>query len=299
MLPAVGGSRSKSAGDVDVRPVLPQELCDQIIENLHGDRDALQACSLTCWRWVDRSRSQLHCTVSLEHRYYRSVPSSIVRCFSRLVNLPDITRHIRVLRLKESCAANVRQSIESDDDADEDGHLFWPIISQLAHIDTLHIDEDPFLPHFLEDRIRLYQAFPSLKRLDLQLGGLDGILDSLSSFPELRALRIITSTGPSGLFHDLNTLHANPPNVIPGMQLRYLQLSNIDADSYADIAEWLKSLSSGTMRTLRFEQCDDIWGYLPSICQGVGASIEHLSLGFSIKSPSADDQDSLAVIKKG
>ena len=166
---------------------------EYVIDELHDDRAALQACNLTSRSWSHRARTHLHRIFTLEHTY-ASLAS--IRSYSRykvLEDLPAILRYADEVSLKSVPS----ESCESRDEGLCSAQ-FWHTIQQLQHVRKVRIIDMDFpgtFPRNLgsSDPRHWGTLFPAVEVLFLvNTTFLDShdLLLLMSEFPHLDVLKL-------------------------------------------------------------------------------------------------------------
>ena len=74
--------------------ILPQELCDQVIDELSDDVESLKSCSLTCHAWLERSRSYIHRSANFCGDWWE-LPSR----FSDFLNMSAVLKYVKEVKI--------------------------------------------------------------------------------------------------------------------------------------------------------------------------------------------------------
>ena len=212
---------------------LSEELLDDIVDFLHGSRDALKSCSLVSKSWVPRARKHLFAEIKFSTteslRSWGSTfsdPSTSPACYSRilLVGRPPL----------ESVAANGEE---------------WRWIQTFTRIQVLDLDTNVINPSQLPITLLQFYGFsPGLKTLRLAFRAFPSsqVFGLILSFPLLDDLRVVVSC---------TWIESRPRNTVSGDQAIALQslvsppftgFLELDLKTGLDfLASWLLSLPGG------------------------------------------------------
>lgn len=272
---------------------VPQELVDNIIDEIYDSRDDLKACSLVCWAWLPRSRFHLHRTVTLYHQNCRIHPSQTTK-ISMLLSLPMIAQYTQELLLEGKTDYGLHHPNKQSDI--DNGELFWRALARFAHVKKLRITRLFWVSHSLENKNRLCAAFPSVTDLNVYMSDFADakeFLSFLTAFPQLTRLRVervfwakSAAEWYEASGSDPSSYRALPPDRVPGAMLGHLQVQHCDVLMMTDIAAWLVSLPSPRIETLQLSPPDgDDFEALPLYFSTIGTNLKHLTLAleFSIK----------------
>lgn len=264
---------------------IPQELVDQIIDELRFDRESLKACAQTRKSWLHQSRTHLHRSVTLYHQYCRIHATQIDNA-SMLLDLPYIPKYTRHLILEGKTDYGLRDV--KTDGADNEA-LFWRIVSLFSHVTSLRLTRLFWVSHSLENKDRLCRAFPSTIKLDVYMSDfadMQEFLSLLTGFPilaRLKAERVLWfQTAEEWQNHsgsDTSSYRSLPSEAVLGSRLRSLKVQHNNALIMTDIARWLGTSRSIAIETLRLSPPDgDDFGALSLYCQTIGSTLRHLTL---------------------
>lgn len=184
-----------------MKPTLPYEIEEQVVDNLHGDPIALQACSLTCSAWVPTARRHLFRTAALTSK------RRCVRFLTVLESTADteggrytsVGEYVQELHLPPFALDHIRE-----------GRVRYEMVCQifrrLPNVTTLVLDHFDW-PHFIIDHVipgehatnirdALVSIFPFPRLQQLSIRNLsfvitDDILQFISCFPNLTALELV------------------------------------------------------------------------------------------------------------
>ena len=269
--------------------LLPPELCDQAIDHLWDDLDALRACSLACKDWLPSSRYHLFRSVRLRH-------SDDVARFRALVDSsPTTPPCVRKLSLSAEYNRSSPDGIAPEDDAwvNSAAELF----PALQHVATLALARVRW--HALSGRTRaaftgLFKSVRQLSLFEVSFDASRDVIAFLSAFPTLREL----------YFHTVSWAMDSPAPFEPAvdgpswvevegrsrMQLSYLFLDSTSSPTLA--TEWLLQRPGGhKLQTVQL-----CWRELNStkavgdLLRASGSSLESLHIEFpaGLSSPSRD-----------
>lgn len=238
---------------------LPQELWDEILDNLAGHRQALMACSLVCRSWVPRSRTHLFETIALKPR--------------------NIQALAQLLRLPEKCTffPHVSSIVASRYSWNENNTYFNSISDRLKHfssvrsltlrmtVDITHYTVQDFHSGFIS-------SFPTITTLVLYCefsGKPAPLADMISLFPSLQRLEIRAMS--ECRFSVASRFSVPPPDI------RHLYLFKYSA---APILSWLHSLNLlhtiETLSLIQFSYADA--PILRKSLAQIGGSLQHLKI---------------------
>ncbi|KXN86074.1 hypothetical protein AN958_10550 [Leucoagaricus sp. SymC.cos] len=252
-------------------PLLPAEIMDDVIDQLHFDLKMLGVCGMVCSDWLIRSRYHIFSTVHLW--------PSRVRRFFELSHAQEctFTKYVNCIEVDDARAPENQQQHDRND------FVFHKIISsslfsRFSHIKALRIRNVDWtlLPPFEQDRLR----------------------DHLASFRELRSLEF-----DDVMFHDLREI-ARITALFPLQHLvtnvqfsKYMEYT-IASAAILTLPHTLETLRVGTddaipallstqLKALRLNTliCGDVkfWHlqYIGDALQNLGDHLRHLRLGFS------------------
>ncbi|PIL24520.1 hypothetical protein GSI_14276 [Ganoderma sinense ZZ0214-1] len=276
---------------------LPPELCDQTIDHLWDDPDALRACSLTCKDWLPSSRYHLFRNVRLRHS------DDVTRFRALLDSNPTIAPCVRKLSLSAeyNCGGAAR---EDDAWVNSAAELF----SVLQHVTTLALARVRW--HALSGRTRaaftgLFKSVRQLFLFEVAFDTSRDVVAFLSAFPALRELyfhAVSWATDSPAPFEleDGSDAPLDTTSKIPRMQLSYLFLDPTSSPTL--VTEWLlRRPGSHALQTIQL-----CWRELGStkavgaLLRASGSALESLHVEFpsppspsSPSSPSHLDMDAL------
>lgn len=226
---------------------LPPEIYDIVLGFLHSDKDALQACSLTCKAWLPASRYHLFDKIVLAPsdvlaflEYVDSSSSTVATIVRRLVVQRSVYSMMRALRNKhitpraDHLKAHFRglRSLTLSE-------VFWGVLpsdirytlSELVAVTELNLHRVNF--ETLHQAVQFISAFPALEHLSFKQWAMqvpDVAMDSyLVTAPKLAQkypLRIhidcLNLDRPKSIVHMIQWLVVQEPS--PSIQLDTLRL---------------------------------------------------------------------------
>lgn len=217
---------------------LPQELVDLVIDFVAAGpfktRKILEACSLTCRAW--RDRSQYHMQRQKAIRFFRGHNNL------RVVNLPPrILRMIRDLTL-EFARSNKYPS-----------HEEWSLISKLTNLRSLVLLGSRIPSGVNQANLKpleaLFQRVTKLRLVECTFRNSSSFLSFIATFPNIQSLCIndVRLIGTNGL-HDI-------PSNAPRPMLRELKVYEPTTEDKAArflelCGSWLSMLSIDVLRTV-------------------------------------------------
>ena len=74
--------------------ILPQELCDQVIDELSDDFETLTSCALTCHAWIERSRSYIHRSTNFRGDWWE-LPS----LFLEFLRMSPVLKYVKRVKI--------------------------------------------------------------------------------------------------------------------------------------------------------------------------------------------------------
>lgn len=207
---------------------LPQEIVDQIIDNLHLDFKALKACSLTCHRWLPSAKCHLPLFMLIKTR-------------------TELKLLLEVLELSFSPVKRLQLHISN---------LGWPILNTIhaplwrrfKHLDHLSISapDTPTVGSPLEKLMENFPTITSLTIINAHFDSLHRLLRCLRIFPRLTHLQLVgvqwdtNKSGPEddpaqapSILRHLTMCRMNWRNIFEEMLLldTTLQIRNLSTDA--------------------------------------------------------------------
>jgi hypothetical protein len=220
-----GHSRQRSVHQLTFtmgQPALAAELTDHIIDFLHGDKQALNACALTHPSWLAASRFHLFNTITLDDD--DGIKSRIAT-----LGLLSGARALSYIRTVQIVSASNQQRMSQLLSA----VLLYQMIqrrlsesdSPTSHLPTVHLCMGGFCK-FGEDGTpsvlsQISEKVTDLEFLSPSLLRRDDLWPFVSSFPNLRSLEV----------RDLAFRHHGDDRVPPQPGLRNIPLSRIQIDT--------------------------------------------------------------------
>ncbi|KAI0748638.1 hypothetical protein C8Q80DRAFT_1172914 [Daedaleopsis nitida] len=162
---------------------IPPELCDQTIDHLWDDLEALRACSLACKDWLPSSRFHLFRNVRLRHA------DDMTRFRALLTSNPTIAHCVRKLSLSADYDGATPDGTAREDDAWVNGAAeLFPLLDQVTTLALARVRW-----HALNEETR--RAFAGVSKSVRQLFLFEVSFDAsrdviafLSAFPALHEL---------------------------------------------------------------------------------------------------------------
>ncbi|KAI1791714.1 hypothetical protein LXA43DRAFT_920061 [Ganoderma leucocontextum] len=267
---------------------LPPELCDQTIDHLWDDLDALRACSLTCKDWLPSSRYHLFRNVRLRHS------DDVTRFRALIKSNPSIAPCVRKLSLSAEYDRSAPDGVTPEDDAwvNSAAELF----PMLQHVATLALARVRW--HALSGRTRaaFLAMFKSVRQLFLFEVSFDASRDVfafLSAFPALHELyfHAVSWATDSPSPFELDEPPPSHDEEPPRMQLSYLFLDPTSSPTL--VTEWLlRRPGEHSLQTIQL-----CWRELDStkavgdLLRASGSSLESLHVEFPAGLSSHSDGD--------
>ncbi|KAJ7184764.1 hypothetical protein C8R46DRAFT_466351 [Mycena filopes] len=157
-------------------PILPPEVIDMIIDNLHNHPRTLRACGLVSRNWLGRSRHYLF----MKAIY---VAARDLEGFHGLLKSPynTLAFHLRNIRLTGLRYDELTQ--------------LWPLLPTFSHLNVLHIYGNPitFDSHLVEtQKLASVRSVALSRAIFASYGGLNAFL---LQFPMLRTLELDRVSG--------------------------------------------------------------------------------------------------------
>lgn len=266
---------------------IPPELRDEVIDQLHADRNALKACGLTCRAWLPRSRYHLFRSITLD-------PGHIGDAFRRLIHSsPIIATYVKDVEILGN--SGTRSPWDSNP------FISWPTLKQAprGRGDTAAVETAAWLQRVLPSSTPSLQKVVSLKLTALTLSGsvtvalsphfscvtelvLDGcrgvafadVVGLLNSLPRLKTLRLLSAQWLPG--HSSFT-ETSQQSVI---RLRRLEISRkIDV---APLVSWM--LSANVHVEMVSLSCSlsgpKSVSAIRDLLHATGSTLEYLTIGF-------------------
>ena len=162
-----GARRSKGIAEpprplTEQNPLLPPEVLDLVIDNLHGDIPTLRSCSLLCHAFVSTARYHLFDTVLINPRNARAAKTMII---DKLPHLLKHTRHITLEVLDDTQvepSTRVREFFSGQGLKSFANTFIYDIISLAPNVEHLGFKDIP-LDQTTIDALTI--AFPQLNTL--------------------------------------------------------------------------------------------------------------------------------------
>ncbi len=249
---------------------IPPELCDQTIDYLWDDLDALRACSLTSKDWLPSSRFHLFRNVRLRDA------EDVTRFRALLTSSPSIAHCVRKLSLSADYDRAAPDGNAREDDAWVNGAAeLFPMLDQVTTLALARVRWHALSP---ETRAAFVKVSKSVRRLFLFEVSFDASCDViafLSAFPALRDLyfqAVSWKNDSPAPFEELGT------DAGGRMQLSYLFLDPKSSPTL--VTEWLlqrpeeQQLQSIQLCWRELENTQSVGGLL----QASGSSLESLHI---------------------
>ncbi|KAI0780387.1 hypothetical protein BD413DRAFT_496703 [Trametes elegans] len=165
------------------RAILPPELCDEAIDYLWDDLDALRACSLTCKAWLPSSRFHLFRNVRLRHA------DDVARFRELLASAPGVGHCVRKLSLSADYDGATPEGAAREDDGWVDGAA--ELLPRLDRLGTLGLARVRWHALRAETHAALTRASRHVRQLflfEVSFAASRDVVAFLSGFPALREL---------------------------------------------------------------------------------------------------------------
>ncbi|RDB25534.1 hypothetical protein Hypma_006311 [Hypsizygus marmoreus] len=255
-------------------PLLPQEIIDTIISQLHRDPNSLINCSLVCRSWTYWSQVHLIqdvvCDLDPFQASVESTKIKIMSLHSCLTNSPQLSRHVTSFELR-----NVRSlDLKTWDDA---YYFLADILECLQRVKRLslqRVDWD-LLSAELQDALVGMLKQPALEILDcwlLQVRDQSTFVELLSYPPNLKDLRV------TGIGQHYGPHHWMLPVVNRKRQLHSLDITPWNEDTFFTCflePQWFLDLTS--LRHLRISNtCTNHFAL--HLLEIAAPTLEHLDL---------------------
>lgn len=233
-------------------PHIPQELIDQIIDEVHSDTKTLNACALTCLDWVPRCRQHLHRSLTIGVSFPPHQHTHILF----FLKYPHLTYYVRSLNIFSTM--------------DDLGR--WPV--SFPEATSLRIMFMSWDVQRLGARDHLLTQLPSITTLTLagiEFETFQSFATLLTAFPHLSNLVLSTITVKEPIVHT-NYYGQH------GFGIRRLELRDMDIPT-APFIHWLQNqVIAPTIRSMdlglggkRFYDRS-----LQEWCKIAGTSLHHL-----------------------
>lgn len=281
--------------------LLPQELIDQIIDEVSDDRASLKACSLISRCWLHRSRWHMHRTITLRHRNYHIHPRNRVKKTVALFSLPAIIAYAQVLHIRgEPSNLCFHKNSEAGDEPAAKA-LFWRTLKKMSHIRTLQVTELYCGDVSGEDTQRFRAALRAVTHLslsDCEFRDPSELRAFLAACPRLHTLKLGWIFWSHNNGHEWGSRAPPVGNAVREAPLSLGRLDHLQVGYCArkmdeSIVEmFLSMLTPVTITQLSLGPTDLDIEMLPAWIRVVGASLQHLRLSFG-------QIASLGVAKKG
>src|ERR1700722_9015390 len=149
---------------VKVKPALPTEIQDYILDFLHDSRPTLKTCALVCRAWVPTSRYHLFFNITLQYvsrarslkMLLENPNCTIQSCAHLLACLDDTPTTMDVAHVLR-CLSPSSLIIQRWSDSDQQTLATFPPFPSIEHL-TLHVVR-------LRDMARLFVIFPNVREL--------------------------------------------------------------------------------------------------------------------------------------
>ncbi|KAH9935261.1 hypothetical protein B0H21DRAFT_759278 [Amylocystis lapponica] len=271
---------------------IPAELRDYIIDQLHADRCALKACSLTCHAWLPRARYHLFQSIALDPR----------RCcndFQRLIrSAPVVATYVRHVELRGNTGSPKWWAGDT-----QLPHLAWPT---LGHTTPPRRHGDSDVPEIVNSLERMLPCdAPPLRKVtslclsaipigapitralvlrfqNISVLSLDGckalafadFVDLLHAFSRVDTLRILAAQWLPRTSASLEVRHQSFP------RLKRLEMSRkIDV---APLISWMlaQSVHSEIVSLSCSVSGEKSAFAIRNLLHAIGPTLEHLEIGF-------------------
>lgn len=171
LLPTVSPASSPGGMLPPSEPILPPEVIDLIIDNLHDHRPTLRVCSLVSRNWLGGSRHHLF----NGHGMY--LTGRNLDAFRELLKSPHNTLsfHLRNLHATEFQYDHLTK--------------LWPLLPRFSHLQSLHVHGNPIFDKDVLDA----HIFPFIRSLSFSRAvfpSYHGLTTFLSRFPSLKTLKL-------------------------------------------------------------------------------------------------------------
>jgi hypothetical protein len=235
---------------------LGPETVDLIIDHLHDDKLSLQACSMTCKRWLPSSRYHLFSEIYLS-------PFNVNKFRQLLETTPcSIASIVRRLTLSEFNGYICWHDGIDITAANEDLRSVSACLRAVTFLRVVHSEGlDP-------DILSGWNSVRELEMVNLSVSSMDDVFRLVHDIPELQTLSMENVNWDSG---------GRDPSRRSSFALRTMKL---EGNAFADVTNWL--LGSNPSPTVHTLHCD---AYDPatsksrdSLLQLVGHSITSLHL---------------------
>ncbi|PCH36406.1 hypothetical protein WOLCODRAFT_140400 [Wolfiporia cocos MD-104 SS10] len=220
-------------------PELSQEVCDLIIEYLVSSpsaREDLKSCSLTCRRWVYRSRLLLY-------RRIRLKPTTNIDEFLAVYTEDKLLPYVSEVMILGYLSPCSFQHNESESGLDQDGrpdhswmdkHIL--LLQRFTKVDLLHLhdlswgDISANMRHFLLDHFR---DVTRLTLTSVDFWNANQLFITLQSFARLKGLSMEHLSWHRANYTRNQLTQTNP------LALQYLYLGETEFARYGPFVQWL------------------------------------------------------------
>lgn len=255
--------------------VVPQDIVDQIIDELREDRETLKSCSLTHSTWLHRSRVYLHRSIALYHHHFQTHPTQLRKLYDKST-LSSISKYTEVLILEGRTNYKMFSLNEQWASRSVNEIRFWSAVSYFEHVTSLRVSRLSWpLQCSKENKQRLQEAFRNITRLDIHASDFTNaqeFLSFLSTFPALTRLEI------RGV-HWRETVEGWTAHSTEGGYLQELSVRFCEGLVMFDVAKWLSAFQVSGMVKLHLSPAKDPdFRSLSVYCDAVGLSLRHLIL---------------------
>jgi len=244
---------------------LGAETIDTIIDHLHDDRLALQACSVTCKQWLPSSRYHLFSKVLLS-------PFNVDK-FRKLIettcyDIASIPWHLTLSEFNAYICWH-----EGIDITAANEHL-RSVSVRLRGVTFLRMERSEGLDSKILSR---WSKILELEMVNMSLSGMDDAFQLVHEFPELQMLSMENvSWNSCAISRRDYTQRAQRPSFV----LRNMRL---EGAAFTDMTNWLLCLSpTPAVRTLHCDSYDPVTSLSRDVLlQSVGHSVYSLHLHLS------------------
>ncbi|KAI0707953.1 hypothetical protein C8Q76DRAFT_656727 [Earliella scabrosa] len=252
-------------------PPLPPELCDQTIDHLWDDLNALRACSLACKDWLPSSRFHLFRNVRLRHA------DDVTRFKALLSSSPTIAHCVRKLSLSADYDGATPDGTSREDDAWVNGAAeLFPMLDRVTTLALARVRWHALNAETQAAFAGVSQSVRSLFLFEVSFDASRDVIAFLSAFPALQDLYFQAVSWKN----DSPSPFDEPSADRGGMQLSYLFLDPKSSPTL--VTEWLlqhpaeQRLQSIQLCWRELENTQSVGALL----QASGSSLESLHIEF-------------------
>ncbi|CAL1716744.1 unnamed protein product [Somion occarium] len=258
-----------SAAARRVAPRLPQELIEQIIDELYSDLEALQACSLTASAWLPRSRRHLFNSLSLHPDNYATIEERF--------STASLSSYIH--RLWISCGGRNEDEVPIP----RDEELTVSVLSCFHKVSQMELHNMRWdnLRFDVQDYFATrYTSLTIFDLYDVEFQNLDDLLRLVRGFYNVHSLQL------RKVWWETET---DPPTIVPSPPLHLRELMVYETSSSASFIIGL----FGTTHPENLQRIAVDWGdgddlaILDDFVQSAGPSLRTLEVDLSWHAPLA------------